>query len=173
MMKYHFISSPHYTRAPSVHQTFPLPSSFFHLPSSIFLLPSSIPLRKVSDNPSAASLYHKTTWDNALCYLGDNACSYARLLISPSTLVITVAMNLLFLLGPTEITEIFILPYRAIAAKQPFCHFCYFCGTIIISSQKFLLFCRQKHAIMTDKLSYACLVISTAKVCLRNCRKER
>ena len=62
-------------------------------------------------------------------------------------------MNLLFLLGPTEITEIteiFILPYRAIAAKQPFCHFCYFCGTIIISSQKFLYFCRQKHAIMTD-----------------------
>ena len=51
-----------------VHQTFPLPSSIFHLPSSlfhlpssIFPLPSSIPLKKASDNPSAASLYHKTT----------------------------------------------------------------------------------------------------------------
>ena len=39
---FHFISSPHYTRAPSVHQTFPLPSSLFHLPSSLFHLPSSI-----------------------------------------------------------------------------------------------------------------------------------
>ena len=41
MMKYHFISSPHYTRAPSVHQTFPLPSSIIPLPSSIFHHPSS------------------------------------------------------------------------------------------------------------------------------------
>ena len=39
---FHFISSPHYTRAPSVHQTFPLPSSLFPLTSYFFPLTSSI-----------------------------------------------------------------------------------------------------------------------------------